>query len=69
MNRLDEAVRETNLAITLRPNEATVLYNAACAFCLMKRKPEALEALRKPGKPVSRTRIGRAVILTSLSTR
>ena len=47
MNRLEEAVRETNLAITLRPNEATVLYNAACAFCLMKRKPEALEALRK----------------------
>ena len=47
MNRLEEAVRETNLAITLRPNEATVLYNAACAFCSMKRKPEALEALRK----------------------
>src|SRR6266576_1700192 len=47
MNRLEEAVRETNLAITLRPNEATVLYNAACSFCLMKRKPEALEALRK----------------------
>src|SRR3989440_6549419 len=47
MNRLEEAVRETNLAITLRPNEATVLYNAACAFCLMKREPEALEALRK----------------------
>ena len=47
MNRLEEAVRETNLAITLRPNEATVLYNAACNFCLMKRKPEAVEALRK----------------------
>ncbi|MGA2457823.1 MAG: protein kinase [Terriglobales bacterium] len=47
MNRLEEAVRETNLAITLRPNEATVLYNAACAFCSMKKKPEALEALRK----------------------
>src|SRR5207244_10040272 len=47
MNRLEEAVRETNLAITLRPNEATVLYNAACNFCLMKRKPEAVEALRQ----------------------
>jgi len=46
-NRLDEAVRETNLAITLRPNEATVLYNAACAFCEMNRKPEALAVLRK----------------------
>src|SRR5919198_2417325 len=47
MNRVDEAVRETNLAITLRPNEATVLYNAACTFCSMKKKPEALDALRK----------------------
>src|SRR6266513_6056365 len=47
MNRLEESVRETNLAITLRPNAATVLYNAACAFCLMNRKPEAVEALRK----------------------
>ena len=47
MNRPEEAVRETHLAITLRPNEATVLYNAACTFCYMKKKPEALEALRK----------------------
>jgi len=47
IERIDEAVRETNLAITLRPNEATVLYNAACIFCYLKKKPEALEALRK----------------------
>jgi serine/threonine protein kinase/Tfp pilus assembly protein PilF len=47
MNRLEEAVQQTNLAITLRPNEATVLYNAACAFCRMKKKPEAMDALRK----------------------
>ncbi len=46
-DRTDEAVRETNLAITLRPNEATVLYNAACTFCFMKKKPEAMDALRK----------------------
>jgi len=46
-DRVDDAVRETNLAILLRPNEATVLYNAACAFCIIKRKPEALDALRK----------------------
>ena len=47
MNREEEAVRETNLAMTLRPNEANVLYNAACTFSLMKKKPEALESLRK----------------------
>ncbi|HEY3176738.1 MAG TPA: protein kinase [Candidatus Polarisedimenticolia bacterium] len=45
--RIEDAVREANLAVTLRPNEATVLYNAACAFCEMKKKPEALDALRK----------------------
>jgi serine/threonine protein kinase/Flp pilus assembly protein TadD len=45
--RLDDAVREINLAMLLRPNEATVLYNAACAFCLVSMKTEALEALRK----------------------
>ena len=47
MGRAEEAVREANLSITLRPNEATVLYNAACVFCQLERKPEALAALRK----------------------
>jgi serine/threonine protein kinase/Flp pilus assembly protein TadD len=47
LNRLEDAVRETNLAMTLRPKEANVLYNAACTFCLMKKNAEALEALRK----------------------
>ena len=47
MGRVDEAVREANLSITLRPNEATVLYNAACVFCQLERKAEALSVLRK----------------------
>jgi serine/threonine protein kinase/Flp pilus assembly protein TadD len=47
LNRIDDAVRETNLAITLRPNEAVVLYNAACNYCLLKRKAEAMDTLRK----------------------
>ena len=46
-DRVEDAVRETNLAVALRPNEATVLYNAACNYCLLKRKLEAIEALRK----------------------
>ena len=45
--RKEDAVREANLAVALRPNEATVLYNAACVFCGLKNKAEALEALRK----------------------
>jgi non-specific serine/threonine protein kinase len=47
LDRLEEAARETNFAMALRPNEATVLYNAACTFCFLKKKAEALEALRK----------------------
>jgi serine/threonine protein kinase/Tfp pilus assembly protein PilF len=47
LNRVDEAVREANLAMTLRPKEANVLYNAACVFCGLRKKPEALDALRK----------------------
>jgi hypothetical protein len=33
--------------VSLRANEASILYNAACVYCLLKRKPEALETLRK----------------------
>ena len=40
-------MRELNLAITLRANEASILYNAACVYCGLKRKQEALDALRK----------------------
>jgi non-specific serine/threonine protein kinase len=45
--RPDDAVREASLAMVLRPNEATVLYNAACTFANLGRRPEALDALRK----------------------
>jgi non-specific serine/threonine protein kinase len=45
--RVDDAIRETNLAMLLRPNEATVLYNAACTFGVLERKAEALDALAK----------------------
>ena len=45
--RIDDAMREVSLAIVLRPDEASVLYNAACALCKMNKKAEALDALRK----------------------
>src|SRR5580658_10816354 len=45
--REQDALRELNLAITLRANEASILYNAACVYCLLKKKPEAMDALRK----------------------
>ncbi len=47
LNRPEEALREVNLAMALRPTEATVLYNIACCYCMLKEKPEALDALAK----------------------
>jgi serine/threonine protein kinase/tetratricopeptide (TPR) repeat protein len=47
LGRPDDAAREANLALSLRPTEATVLYNIACSFCVLGKKPEALEALDK----------------------
>ena len=47
LGRLEDAMREANLALALRPNEATVLYNLACVFCLMQKKAEGLDTIRK----------------------
>ena len=45
--RREDATREANLALSLRPNDAIVLYNLACTFCNLEKKREALEAIRK----------------------
>jgi serine/threonine protein kinase/Tfp pilus assembly protein PilF len=47
LGREADAMRELNLAVTLRANEASILYNVACVYCLLKKKAEALDALRK----------------------
>ena len=47
VGRVEDCLRETNLAMTLRANEASILYNVACNFCLLNRKAEGLEALAK----------------------
>jgi serine/threonine protein kinase len=47
VGRVEDAIRETNLATTLRANEASILYNAACTYCFLKRKNEALDTLKK----------------------
>src|SRR5271170_6001665 len=47
LGRQADALRELNLAVTLRANEASILYNAACVYCLLKKAPEAMDALRK----------------------
>ena len=45
--RTEDAKREAKMAMTLRPNEPLILYNAACTFCALKEKGEALDALGK----------------------
>jgi non-specific serine/threonine protein kinase len=47
LGREEDSLRELNLAVTLRANEASILYNAACVYCGLNKKPEALDALRK----------------------
>jgi Tfp pilus assembly protein PilF len=46
-HRPEEAIREANFAMILRPNEATVHYNAACTFCKLGRPVDGMEALTK----------------------
>jgi tetratricopeptide (TPR) repeat protein len=43
----DEAVRHLQTAVALRPNDGNTLYNAACTYGLLRRKAEALDALKK----------------------
>jgi non-specific serine/threonine protein kinase len=47
LDREEDALRELDLAVTLRANEASILYNAACVYCVLGKKAEALNALRK----------------------
>lgn len=47
LDRADDAARELSLAMAMRSNDASVLYNAACAYCYLRRKAEAIDALKK----------------------
>jgi serine/threonine protein kinase/Flp pilus assembly protein TadD len=47
LGRGDDAIRHLETAITLRPNDSSTLYNAACSYALLKDKPRALETLKK----------------------
>ncbi|MFZ0060428.1 MAG: protein kinase [Pyrinomonadaceae bacterium] len=45
--RFDEAKREADMAMILRPDDSMILYNTACLFCQMNNVPDALNAIRK----------------------
>jgi non-specific serine/threonine protein kinase len=42
-----EAERELQKAVDLRPQDSNILYNAACTYGVMGRKPEAIDLLRR----------------------
>jgi non-specific serine/threonine protein kinase len=47
LGREEDALKELNLAVTLRAGEASILYNAACLYATLKRKQEAMDCLKK----------------------
>jgi serine/threonine protein kinase len=46
-NRFEEAKREADMAMVLRPDDSMMLYNTACVFCAMNNAGEALIAIKK----------------------
>jgi len=47
LGREEDATRHLQMAVTLRPNDPMVLYNAACTYGVLGRKTETLEMLRR----------------------
>jgi len=47
VGREEEAIREANMAMALRPRDGLTLYNVGCVFAGLKKKAESLGALRK----------------------
>jgi serine/threonine protein kinase/Tfp pilus assembly protein PilF len=45
--RHDEAKREIDMAMILRPDDTMILYNSACTFCGMNKLDEALIAIKR----------------------
>ncbi len=50
IGRRDDAVREMQFAIALRPTDPTMHYNTACTYCALGMKSEALESLKQAWK-------------------
>jgi tetratricopeptide (TPR) repeat protein len=47
INRPEDAMRQLQTAVTLRPGDANVLYNAACTYGLLGNKDEALATIKR----------------------
>jgi tetratricopeptide (TPR) repeat protein len=47
LGRPDDAIRELQIAVTMRPRDSNILYNAACTYGILQRKAEALATLKR----------------------
>ena len=47
LGRFDDAKREADMAMALRPDDAMILYNTACAYCAMNNTKDAMIAIKK----------------------
>ncbi|MBI2683474.1 MAG: protein kinase [Acidobacteriales bacterium] len=47
INRKDDAIRQLEMAVALRPGDSSVLYNASCTYGVLDMKAEALAMLKK----------------------
>jgi len=47
LGREDEAKREADMAMILRPDDSMILYNAACVYCALNNVNDALIAIKK----------------------
>jgi serine/threonine protein kinase/Flp pilus assembly protein TadD len=47
LGRSEDAIRHLEMAIALRPDDSNVLYNSACTYCVLGKKVEALDLIRR----------------------
>jgi len=50
IGRREDAIREMQFAVALRPTDPTMHYNTACTYCALGMKDEAIESLKQAWK-------------------
>ncbi|MGH9509452.1 MAG: protein kinase domain-containing protein [Terriglobales bacterium] len=47
LGRNEDAIRELQIAVTMRPKDSNILYNASCTYGILQKKAEALALLKR----------------------
>jgi tetratricopeptide (TPR) repeat protein len=47
LGRNEDAIRELQIAVTMRPKDSNILYNAACTYGILQKKVEAISLLKR----------------------